>query len=113
MRIDELVSAWAEGLATDFGSLEKFFAPEAEIWHSTDNAWITQEESRRRSERLEQSGRPLFSEIRTQPTAKGFLVQASLEPADGRVTHLVQVVTVVDGRVTHVEEYIAPEQRRS
>jgi hypothetical protein len=110
---DEIAAKWAEALPRSFSELQVFSAPTMQVWHNTDGAWITAEESNRQAALLEQKGMPVFDEIRTLITAKGFVVQTSIaHPRDDtKCTYLVQVATVEGGLVTRLEEYIVPGHR--
>jgi hypothetical protein len=107
----EIAAEWAKGLEGDWGILAALTSPTMRVWHSHDNAWLTTEESSARmAESDAMATPPSFRDIRTIPTASGFVVQGWITGLAGEgKSHIVQVCTVEDGRIAACEEYIAPE----
>lgn len=106
----EIAERWAEGLAGDYTTLDKYGTADMRVWHSSNDHWLDKEEQRVHLEELQaQPVMPVLADTRWTLTESGFLVQGVIEGATR--THIIQVCTVVDGQVTEVEEYIAPELR--
>jgi len=100
---------WADALAGgDWSELAVLSSPEMRVWHSHDNLWLTMAESSSRIAEVAAEP-PKFHDVRSMPTAEGFVIQACLEPPGEARRHIVQVCAVSDGRVVTCEEYIAPE----
>jgi hypothetical protein len=112
----ELAEEWVAGLlASDFTRLGELMADDVKIWHSFDGMWLTREEGdARMSAAPPPSGdgaASMFGDVRSQATATGVLVQATMGAGamSPQPVHIVQVLTANDGLITVVEEYIATQ----
>jgi hypothetical protein len=104
---DRLFSAVEQGRVEE---LREIFAPDARIWHNSDNRAITVEQSIKSIQAiLKGSSEYRYTEIKRLPTPDGFVQQhvllITLNSGQKIVDRACCVCSVKDGRVGHMDAY--------
>ncbi|MGI5323888.1 nuclear transport factor 2 family protein [Actinomadura nitritigenes] len=112
---DEFIAAVEAG---DLDAIRtSLYAPDAEIWHNTDDRVISPEENLRVLSWLTATLREMrYTEIQRRPTPDGYVQQHVLRGVVPDGTELTLracfIVTVKDDRITRLDEYMDPAQSR-
>ncbi|GAB10339.1 hypothetical protein GOARA_056_00860 [Gordonia araii NBRC 100433] len=102
---------WALAL-NDLDQFAEMCSDDCQVWHSTDNAWVSVpqavEDARRRAGDIP----PQFEARGVTYTENGFFNQCYIAidlAGQPMRLHLVQLVDVKDGKAVRVQEYVGPE----
>jgi uncharacterized protein len=119
MSDDRVVKSVAEKIARfvadgDLDGLRALYTSDARIWHNTDDARKTVEESLAfLGGLLRVTNKRWYADVRLTPTPSGYVAQhylcAVLITGDEVRIPICMVVTLEGDRVTRLEEYIEPE----
>ncbi len=102
---EELAIAWLDAL-DDVDRFAPLCAPGCQVWHSTDNAWMSFEQAIENVHLA--GGLPHMTDRSWTVTEKGFLVQFSGQFGEAKI-HNTIIVTTENGFATKAEEYIGLE----
>jgi ketosteroid isomerase-like protein len=94
----------------DVDTLREIFAPDAWIWHNSDNKKMTVEHSIKSIRAIQKSASEYrYTEIRRLPTPEGFVQQhvllITLKTGQSIADRACCVCSVKDGRIGHMDAY--------
>lgn len=102
---EELAQAWLAALQ-DVDAFLPLCAPDAKVWHSTDDIWMTVPDAIQAVH--DGGGLPPLSRQSYTVTEEGFLVQFTLSLGDIKM-HNTIIVKTRDGFAISAEEYVGLE----
>ncbi|MFT4201301.1 hypothetical protein [Gordonia sp. (in: high G+C Gram-positive bacteria)] len=107
----ELGERWPAAL-NDLDQFEQMCSADCEVWHSTDDKWVTVSQAVEDARRRVGGGEPNFEPRGVTYTENGFFNQAFIAVelmGNPMRLHVIQIVDVKDGKAVRVQEYVGPE----
>lgn len=112
---DEATRALGERWAVALNDLDQFAdmcTEDCQVWHSTDDKWVTVQQAVEDARRRAGDDGPHFEARGLTFTENGFINQCFISIAlagNPMRLHVIQIVDVKDGKAVKVQEYVGPE----